>query len=518
MFFITTMSEAKHQCGIAAVYIKENGDSSNRSLFYLYKLLLNQQNRGQLSAGVTTFNPSRFQILDTYKDLGTVNEVFKTSDKQQSLDIFKRYSGNKGIGHVRYATSGGDDKSLAQPFERHHGRKWKWFSFCWNGTLANYSELRQHLMDKADYHIVYNSDTEILMHYISRELRGSKKPNLVRVFTRLAQKLDGCFNIAFMNAFGEMIVLRDPYGFRPIVYGWRDNMFLVASESNALINCGVTDYKHLEPGHLIYIKNGNVEIKKYAESPRKAHCMFEWVYFANVSSVLDKKSVYITRTNLGKELGRREPIKPLDDIIIVPVPDTAKAAGDGMSFELKIPSSEGLIRNRFVGRTFIEGTSREDRVQNKYTALKEILNDKKVILVDDSIVRGLTTKQLISYIKKAGGAKEVHVRVSCPPIRGPCFYGIDMSTVSELLVPRYEGKPMKGEVSKEIIDKVGKDLGADSLRFQSTQGLVKSIGIPAKDLCMACITGDYPTPWGKKLYQKAWENYKKGIKERTYAC
>ncbi|MBI4143560.1 amidophosphoribosyltransferase, partial [Candidatus Woesearchaeota archaeon] len=379
-------------------------------------------------------------------------------------------------------------------------------------------ELRQHLMEKAVYHIFYNTDTEILLHYISRELKGSKKPNLIKVFTRLAQKIDGCFNIAFINAFGEMIILRDPYGFRPIVYGWKDDMFLSASESNALINCGVTEYKHLEPGHLIYIKNGHVEVKKYAESPRKAHCMFEWVYFANVSSVLDGQSVYMARSNLGKELAFSETEKMDKDTIVVPVPDTAKAAGNSMAYELNMPEMEGLIRNRFVGRTFIEGSSREDRVQNKYTALKEILKDKKVILVDDSIVRGSTTKQLIRYIKNVGGAKEVHVRVSCPPIRGPCFYGIDMSTVAELLIPRYEKEPRKGEVSKEVIAQITKDLGADSLKYQSLQGLVRSIGKPAKDLCMACLTGEYPTPHGKKLYMKAWENFRKGVKERTYAC
>ncbi len=510
--------EANHNCAIAAVYIKENGDSSNRAFFYLYKLLLNQQNRGQLSGGVTTFNPSRIQIIDTYKELGTINEVFRTSDRQKSLEIFKRYAGNKGIGHVRYATSGSEERSLAQPFERHHGRKWKWFSFCWNGNIANYSVLKQHLLEKIDYHIIYDTDTEILMHYISRELRGPSRPNLVKVFSRLAQKLDGCFNIAFINAFGEIVVLRDPYGFRPVVYGWRDDMFLAASESNALINCGVTDYKSLEPGHLIHIKNGHVDIKKYAESPRRAHCMFEWVYFANVSSALDGQSVYVARTNLGKELAKEETEKINTEYIIVPVPDTAKAAGDAMAYELKVPSREGLIRNRFVGRTFIEGSSREDRVQSKYTALREILKDKKVILVDDSIVRGSTTKQLISYIKRVGGAKEVHVRVSCPPIRGPCFYGIDMSTVSELLVPKYEKEPKKGEISKKIITQITKDLGADSIHYQSIQGLVRSIGKPAKDLCTACITGDYPTPWGKKLYLKAWDNYKKGIKDRTYAC
>ncbi len=512
------MSEALHQCGIAAVYIKENSDSANRALFYLYKLLLNQQNRGQLSAGITTFNPSRMQILDTYKDLGTVNEVFRTSDRQQSFEIFKRYSGNKGIGHVRYATSGSEERGLAQPFERHHGRKWKWFSFCWNGNLANYAELKQHLLDKVDYHIIHDTDTEILMHYISRELKGSSNPNLVKVFSNLVQKFDGCFNIAFMNAFGEMIILRDPYGFRPVVYGWKDDMFLAASESNALINCGVTDYKHLEPGHLIYIKDGQAEVKKYAESKKKAHCMFEWVYFANVSSVLDSKSVYIARSNLGKELARQETEKVDKSYVVVAVPDTAKAAANTMAYELKLPEAEGLIRNRFVGRTFIEGSSREERVQNKYTALREILKGKKVLLVDDSIVRGSTTKQIVKYIKKVGGAKEVHVRVSCPPIRGPCFYGIDMSTVSELLVPRYEKCPEKGEISKEISAQITKDLGADSLKYQTLRGLVRSIGKPENELCMACLTGDYPTPWGKKLYAKAWENYKKGIKERTYSC
>ena len=363
------------------------------------------------------------------------------------------------------------------------------------------------------------SDTEILMHYISRELKGNKRPNLVKVFSRLAQKFDGCFNIAFINAYGEMIILRDPYGFRPVVYGSRDDMFFVASESNALINCGVTDYKDLEPGHLIYInEKGKIEVKKYTENKRKAHCMFEWVYFANVSSVLDGKSVYITRKNLGKELAKTETEKIDKNTVVIPVPDTAKASGDALAYELNIPSSEGLIRNRFVGRTFIEGSAREDRVQNKYTALREILENKKVLLVDDSIVRGTTTKQIVRYLKKTGGAKEVHIRISCPPIRGPCFYGIDMSTVGELLVPQFEGSPIKGEVSEKVIKKVASELGADSVRFQSIEGLIKSIGKPAKDLCTACLTGEYPTKWGQKLYKKSWENFKKGIKERTSAC
>ncbi len=511
--------EVKDECGIAAVYIKEDGDSANRALFYLYKMLLNLQNRGQLSAGITTFNNKRTQLLDTFKDLGPVNEVFHTSNRLKSIQIFKRYAGNKGIGHVRYATSGTEESNFAQPFERHHGRRWKWFSFGFNGNICNFKRLKNELLEKVDYHIVYDTDTEIIMHYIARELKGSKKPNLVDVFSRLSKKFDGCYNIAFMNAYGEIVVLRDPHGFRPLCYGFNNGMFLAASESNALVNCGIDNYKSLKPGEMVYISNGDIKVERYAKNEKTAHCMFEWVYFSNVSSVLDGKSVYISRTNLGKELAKLETEKISKDHIIVPVPDTAKAAGDAMAYELGIPSKEGLMRNRFVGRTFIEGSSRTDRVQNKYTALKEILKGKKIILVDDSIVRGTTTKQIIRYLKKEGGAKEIHVRVSCPPIRGPCFYGIDMSTVSELLVPGYEKKPVKDDISKETCDKIAKDMGADSLIYQTIPGLIRSIGIPKNKLCMACLNGDYPTPCGRKLFRKAWDNFRKNKeKGRTCSC
>ena len=180
------------ECGICAVYIKEDGDAANKALFYLYKLMLNLQNRGQLSAGITTYDSDRPQILDTYKDLGHVNEVFKTSNKEKSFKIFKRYAGRKGIGHVRYATSGTEDRDVAQPFERHHGRKWKWFSFSLNGNLANFSELKQELLTKKeDYHMIYNNDTEIIMHFLARQLKGDTRPDLVKVFSNLSQKFDG---------------------------------------------------------------------------------------------------------------------------------------------------------------------------------------------------------------------------------------------------------------------------------------------------------------------------------------
>jgi len=512
------LDDVHEECGIAAVYIRKNGDSANKALFYLYKLLLNLQNRGQLSAGITTFNPNRLQILDTYKDLGHVNEVFRTSNKEKSFSIFKRYAGSKGIGHVRYATSGSEDIGVAQPFERHHGRKWKWFSFGFNGNLANYHELKQKILDTGEYHLTYDNDTEILMHYLSFELK-SKKPDMVKVFSNLSKKIDGCYNIAFINALGEIIVSRDPHGFRPLAYGFSKdkNVFMAASESNALLNCGIKNIRHLEPGHLIHIEGDKVRIKKYAAKKRIAHCMFEWVYFSNVSSVLDNHSVYNTRTRLGKELAKLETQKLDKDFIVVPVPDTAKASGDSFAFDLGLPSREGIIRNRYVGRTFIEGSSRYERVQNKYTALRRVLQGKKVLLVDDSIVRGNTTKQLVRYLKEEGKANEVHLRISCPPIRGPCFYGIDMSTVSELLVPRFEKKPLTENISKKVCAKIAKDLGADSLIYQTIEGLVRAIKIPKNKLCMACIDGNYPTPCGKKLFNKAWENHRKGVTGRVYS-
>lgn len=513
------LDEIHEECGIAAVYVRKNSDAANKALFYLYKLLLNLQNRGQLSAGITTYSSDRIKLLDTYKDLGHVNEVFRTSNREKSFSIFKRYAGNKGIGQVRYATSGTEEVGVAQPFERYHGRKWKWFAFGFNGNLANYSELRNEIVKKGEYHLTYDVDTEIIMHYLSRALISNRRPDLVKAFSELSKTFDGSYNITFINAEGEIAVARDPYGFRPLAYGFTKDkkVFMAASESNALVNCGIKEVKPLQPGYMIHIKGDKIRIRKFAESKRVSHCMFEWVYFANVSSVLDNKSVYISRTRLGKELAKLETEKVGKDYIVVPVPDTAKASGDSFAFELGVPSKEGIIRNRYVGRTFIEGSSRYDKVQNKYTAIRRVLEGKKVLLVDDSIVRGSTTKQLVRYLKEEGGAKEIHLRVSCPPIRGPCFYGIDMSTVSELLVPNYEKKPVSGNISKKVCAKIAKDVGADSLIYQSIEGLVRSIRMPGKKLCMACITGKYPTPWGKKLIKKAWANHKKGKKGRVYS-
>lgn len=504
------------KCGIAAVSSQEQEDLKSSVVYSLYKLMLNMQNRGQLSAGFSTYSPVRSELIDTHKGMGLVNNVFRINSKQKSLKLMKNYAGTKGIGHVRYATFGAEDLCLAQPFERHHGRTWKWFSFCFNGNIANVSELREQLLSKDGYHIVHNSDTEILMHYLARELRGPKLPDLAQVFRNLAEKFDGAYNIAFIDATGRLAVVRDPLGIRPVSYGRNNGSFFAASETNALASCGVYDPVALNPGEIAVVENGKVNVQKYIDSPRKAHCMFEWVYFSNVSSIIDGKSVYSVRRNLGTHLAKSEPLKLDKDTIIVPVPETSKTVCDAMAFELGTTTSDGLLRNRYIGRTFIEGKDRADLVRNKFTVLREVIKDKKLILVDDSIVRGTTSKRLIQYLKDVGGAKEVHMRVACPPIMGPCFYGIDMSTIGELFAPKFYDRPMTEELPKEVTEKMAEEIGADSLQYLKHSALVDSIGLPKKDLCMACLNGDYPTKCGRELFQQAKENCRNGKCGRTY--
>jgi amidophosphoribosyltransferase len=506
------MDELHHECGIAALYHLPGGQRSPLAPLpgpeqvsrLMPRLLLDLQNRGQLAAGFATYNPRRDKLLDTYKQIGTVIEAFRLSDQGKYESIMQEFGGRAAIGHVRYATCGANDKSYAQPFERPHGCKWKWFAFAYNGQLANYADLRDRLLTQTDYHITRNTDTEIIQHYLSHELSQSvdDRPDLVEVFRRLCAKFDGAYNLVFLNAMGDMAVLRDPYGFRPLCYAQDGPLFGAASESVALLNLGFRDVRSLEPGEMILIQDGEVRRARYAEPRLPTHCFFEWIYFANVASTLDGRGVYTTRAQLGKELARQERQLgrvPLDKgTIVVPVPDTGKAAADAMAYELGLPSVEGLIRNRYIGRTFIEGQHRAERVQLKYTPLREVLEGKRVLLIEDTIVRSTTMKALLSDLRTRGEAREIHVRVACPPIIAPCFYGIDMSTIRELFAPRF----MKGSrISQAEQDAMAQELGADSLVYLPLESVARSIGLPPNHLCRACLTAEYPTPTGEKLYQ-----------------
>jgi amidophosphoribosyltransferase len=522
------MAELDHACGIAAIYHLPGESVSPLAPAegpyevsrQMPRMLLNIQNRGQLAAGFSTYRPNRHQILETYKEIGTVIEAFRMSHRAKFESIMKRFAGSAAIGHVRYATCGLDDRSYAQPFERQHGRKWKWFSFAFNGQLTNYPELRQELLSKTDYHLARDTDTEVLMHAISYELRGDRKPDMVEVFRNLSRRFDGAYNIVFLNALGEMVVARDPLGIRPLCYAWEGPLFAAASESVALLNLGFEHVHSVEPGQMIVVgPEGSPRFCRFAERRNTAHCFFEWIYFANVASTLDERSVYLTRTALGEELAKLEleaGLVPLDeDTVVVPVPDTGKAAADAMAFQLKIRSVEGLIRNRYVGRTFIEGNNRADRARMKYTPLREVLEGRRVLLVEDTIVRSTTMKALIEEIRRRGHAREIHVRVACPPIVAPCFYGIDMSTVGELFAPHFlNGAPITDQVEQRM----ARELGANSLRYLPIEAVARAIGLDASRLCRACITGQYPTPAGQRLYQiaKAQVGPSGGARRRTY--
>jgi amidophosphoribosyltransferase len=416
------MKELHHECGIAAIYHLESPTASRLApkegpeqvSRLMARMLLDLQNRGQLAAGMTTFNPKRDAVLSTYKQIGTVIEAFRLNHPAKFENIQREYAGRAAIGHVRYATCGRNDKDSAQPFERYHGRKWKWFAMAFNGQITNYPELKSELLTKEDYYLMRDLDTEVIMHFLSYELRGDDRPDLVQVFKNLSKKFDGAYNLVFMNGMGDLAVVRDPLGFRPLCYAIDGPLFAAASESVALSNLGFANVKTLQPGEMVLIHDNQLRIERFAEPRnRTAHCFFEWIYFANVASTLDERSVYLSRSALGKELAIQEHrlgiIKPDYNTIVVPVPDTGKAAADAMAFELGVPSVEGLMRNRHIGRTFIEGSNRVDRVRMKFSPLREVLEGRRVILVEDSIVRATTSKSLLTLIRERGGAKEIHV-------------------------------------------------------------------------------------------------------------
>ena len=519
------MAELFHECGIAAIYHLESSESSRLAPAggagqvsrLMPRMLLDLQNRGQLAAGFATYNPERDKLLDTYKQVGTVIEAFRLNHHAKYDSIMREYDGRAAIGHVRYATCGANERSYAQPFERHHGCKWKWFSFAFNGQLANFAELRDELLTLRDYHLTRNLDTEVIMHYLSYELRNDGRPDLVEVFHNLSRRFDGAYNIVYMNAMGDMAVVRDPTGLRPLCYAVDGPLFAAASESVPLTNLGFREVRSLEPGEMIVIQDNRMRRARIAPRRTISHCFFEWIYFANVASTLDERSVYLSRNALGKELARQErqlEIVPLDgDTIVVPVPDTGKAAADAMAYDLGLPSVEGLMRNRYIGRTFIEGQNRADRVRLKYTPLREVLEGKRVLLIEDTIVRSTTLHSLLHHIRERGGAREIHVRVACPPIVAPCFYGIDMSTVQELFAPRF----MHGSrPTREEQYAMARELGADSLFYLPLEAVARCIGLPEERLCRACLTGNYPTPTGERLYQLALLNRNGAGNGRTY--
>ncbi len=518
------MSDLHHECGLAAIYHLPGGEPSPLCTTHgpeeisrlVPRMLLDIQNRGQLSAGMTAWNPARSQLLATYKEVGSVSEVFRMSHRGKYESLMEQHAGRAAIGHVRYATCGAEDRGYAQPLERPHIQKRKWFSFGFNGQLANYLELRGEILAEGDNHLARDNDTEVIMHAIGRELAGDADPSPVDLLTAISRRFDGAWNLAILDACGRLIVARDPLGLRPMEYARLGPLVAAASESVALLNLGfpAESIRSLEPGTALVVDGDEVRVERFATAPRRAHCFFEWIYFANVASTMDERSVYLSRKRLGEELARVETV-PIDaDTVVVPVPDTSKAAADAMAYRLSIPCVEGLIRNRYTGRTFIDGaSSRRQKAETKYTPLREVLEGRRVILVEDSIVRSTTMKVLLGRMRSLGLAREIHVRVACPPIIAPCFYGIDMSTIDELFAPAFMPDGLLTEAAQA---EMAARLGADSLRYLPVEAVARSIGFDDRELCQACITGRYPTPAGERLYEIAVAQAACGTAGRTY--
>jgi len=516
-----------HECGIAALYWLDEaycrGGKASKAVLKgdvtrpMPGMLLDLQNRGQLAAGLSSFNAKRPQKLDTYKDIGTVAEAFRMSHPDKHRSILDAYAGQAVIGHTRYATCGLDDVRYAQPFERRHGRLWKWFAFGFNGNLANYARLRDRLLAKRNYHFTLDTDTEIIMHVLSYRLRGDRKPDLVKVMASLSRDFDGAYNIVFIDALGRMFVARDPLGLRPLSVGAEGRLFAAASESVALSKLGFEKIQSLEPGQMALIEDGRLRFERFAPSPKTARCFFEWVYFSNVASEIDGASVYLARARSGQLLAGMED-QPLDETcVVVPVPDTAKAAGDAFAYRLGMPSVEGLIRNRYVGRTFIQpDTTRRASASSKYTPIPPVLRGKRVFLLEDSIVRSTTLKALVEELRTKGRAKEVHVRVACPPIISPCFYGIDMSTLGELFAPRFVEGGYKGAPSSDMLKRMAAALKVDSLRYLPVKDLSPCLDVDDCTLCTGCVTGKYPSRAGNELRKRAVADLAAGKTKRTY--
>ena len=446
----------KEECGVIGIYGPGLDHTAQLAYFGLHAL----QHRGQESAGIAVSKEGR---ISYYKEMGLVQEVFSDS-------ILQRLQGDIAIGHVRYSTTGESYVTNAQPLVvRYKGGS---IGLAHNGNLINAGEIREELEDRG---VIFQTsiDSEVIANLIARY----NAMEIEEAIKKALQQVKGAY--ALVISHGEKLIgVRDPNGLRPLCIGKIDNGYVLASESCAFNVLKATFIRDVEPGEMVIIENGEIRSISYAPNHKKALCAFEFVYFARPDSVLDGESVYISRRNAGRILAQEHPV---DADLVIAVPDSGTVAAIGYAEASKIPFGEGLIKNRYVGRTFIQPDqkTRELSVRMKLNVLKENIHGKRVVLIDDSIVRGTTSRRIVDMLKGAG-AKEVHIRVCSPPVKYSCYYGIDTPTRKNLVGAVYE------------IEEIRKMIGADSLGYLSIEGLLKSIELRSPGLCTACFSGNYP--------------------------
>ncbi|MBI3265189.1 MAG: amidophosphoribosyltransferase [Acidobacteria bacterium] len=452
------MDKFKDECGVFGIY--GHPEAAHLTYLGLYAL----QHRGQESAGIVSADGTQ---LYASRAMGYVADAF-------SEDSLKQLPGPMAIGHVRYSTAGESKLANAQPFliDCVHGR----IAVCHNGNLVNATEIRDELVGQGSI-FQTNSDTEVILHLFAR----SKADTVDRAIVDSISQVRGAFSLAFLTK-DSLIAVRDPHGFRPLAVGRLGDAFIVCSETCALDLLGATYIRDVEPGEVLIIgPSGARSLRPFPPAPL-SHCIFEHVYFSRPDSYVFGESVNEVRTNLGRFLAREA---PADADVVVPVPDSGVCAAIGYAEASGIPLKMGLIRNHYVGRTFIEPQQsiRHFGVKVKLNPVRSILREKRVVLVDDSIVRGTTSRKIVKMIK-ASGAREVHVRISCPPTISPCFYGIDTPRRSDLIAATH------------TLAEIQKFLEADSLQYLSQEGLLAAVNADRRQAyCTSCYTGVYPVPF-----------------------
>lgn len=427
----------------------------------IFHALRTLQHRGQESAGIATYNTG----LNIRRNSGLVHEALCSRD-------LEALSADRGIGHVRYSTMGGQDSDCHQPMNIH--TSFGELAIAHNGEIVNAGELRKDMMGRGGSFKTH-SDSEVILKLLAEKITASG--DLVEGIRELMKTLVGSYSMVLMVN-DRVLAVRDPLAIRPLCIGTVGKAFCATSESVVFDSLGGKMARDMRPGEIIELNDTGFISHKGISAPRPAHCMFEWIYFARPDSFIDNRLVYGARRRVGIQLAKEAPV---DADFVIPVPDSGRAHAIGYCEASGIPYAEGLIKNRYIQRTFImpgQG-DRERAVNLKLNALKPVIEGKRVILIDDSIVRGTTMKKIVQLVKSVG-PEEVHLRIGCPPIRAPCYFGIDMKNRDEFIATR------------STIEGIREYLDVDSLAYASVENIVSAIGKPAGDLCLGCLTGEYP--------------------------
>jgi amidophosphoribosyltransferase len=458
---VNTSDKPQHECGVFGVY--GHPDAALLTYYGLFAL----QHRGQESAGIVTAAGSN-QPFNIHRGMGLVAQVFQEKDLQQ-LRI-----GTRAIGHVRYSTSGSSTLKNAQPLVVDCARGQ--LAIAHNGNLVNAAVLREELESNGSI-FQTTVDSEIILHLLARPTGRKNVLSALRL-------IEGAFSFVLMGE-QEIIGVRDPFGFRPLVLGKLDDAFILASETCALDLVHADYIREIEPGEVVIINDDGIRSEWPFKEERKAFCIFEYVYFARPDSLINDRNVSKARVAMGVELAK---LHPVDADIVVPVPDSGNYAALGYSQQLNIPYEHAFVRNHYIGRTFLQPTQliRDFNVRVKLNLIKELVKGKRVVVVDDSVVRGTTARARVVNLREAG-AQEVHLRISCPPHKYACYYGIDFPDPKNLLANQFKPEEM------------AEYLGVDSIGYLDIDGMIRATGLPKNEFCLACFNGEYPVPIDREL-------------------